>query len=110
MLRKRPVYYKVFAMKDGTVLLALPGRKPSKASLYKRERIDEDGIYRWYVHNNRDYMTMRDWNSKPFETIANCLNFRRALRAQVEPKLDELQEQVAALKQQLDRIEEKLPA
>jgi len=39
--------------------------------------------------------------------VANDINFKRALRRQIEPKLDALAREVAALKEQLDRIERK---
>lgn len=45
-----------------------------------------------------------------YSTIANHINVKRALRGQVEPSLDVLARDVAALKQQLDRIERSLHA
>ncbi len=88
------VHYTCSALKDGTILVAVPKRKPLKKGLYKGERIDEDGISRWSVETTRDYRNMREWpRGDPYEVIANCLNMKRVVRRQVEPRLDDMQGQ-----------------
>ncbi|MEE8153890.1 MAG: hypothetical protein V3T53_02900 [Phycisphaerales bacterium] len=47
-MRTKPAYYTVFALKDGTVMSAVQTRKPLKAQLRPRERVDVDGIWRWH--------------------------------------------------------------
>jgi len=123
MRKDGKVYYRVFAMKDGTIFVALPDRKPTKKSLWPGEVIDEDGIYRWWVEGVKDYPELYNGTRpNPHSILAMNLNVKRALRSQVEPRLSEIQKQVSAMQtqisetqnqilavqKQLDRIEEKL--
>jgi hypothetical protein len=116
MRKKEKVYYRVIAMKDGAILVAMPDRKPAKKSLRPGEAIDEDGIYRCYVEGVKDYPDIYNGTRpNPVSILATNLNIKRALRRQVEPRLDaiqnqvaEMQDQMSAVQKQLDRIEKKL--
>ena len=101
-MRTAQVYYRVSALKDGTILVGIPARKPVKKKHMPRERIDPEGIFCWWEENADN---IAHWTTNPFGTIANCLNFKRLLRIQVEGRLDKLETQMAGLRDQLSRIE-----
>jgi hypothetical protein len=105
--RAKQVYYEVFALQDGTILLAAPTRKPVKNALNPRARSDEDGIHQWFIQQHKDYERLPQWTGggTPFYTLANYLNVKRLLRSQVEAKLNAIGGQMAELKAQFDRIE-----
>jgi len=106
-VRRRPkqqaTYYSVFAVKDGTVWLASTKRKPGGL---RPDDIDEDGVFNTFVdklgeedHYNQTAKLLRG------STLATCLNFKLVLRTRVEARLAALDEQVAELRTQADRIE-----
>ncbi|HOW71085.1 MAG TPA: hypothetical protein PKY77_10830 [Phycisphaerae bacterium] len=108
-MAEQKAYYSVFGLKDGIVWLATQQRKPVRSRTWGRPQIDEDGIYSWFVDKVGDGENMTD-QAKVAKgtTIATCLNMKRVVREQVEPRLAALAQQVSALRVQLNRIEQKL--
>jgi hypothetical protein len=105
-------YFKVFCLKDRTPFMALPTRKPLEKTLNSwGEQIDEDGVWRWLPHDDKELDRFIDTaRHLTYATIANSINMKRAIRTQAEPKLNALIKQVAAIKEQLDRMERKMNA
>lgn len=106
-MRRRPkqqtTYYSVFAVKDGTVWLASTKRKPSGL---RPGDIDEDGVFNTFV----DKLGEEDQYNQTAKllrgsTLATSLNFKRVLRSRVEGRLAALDEKVAGLRTQVDRVE-----
>ena len=80
-MRQRPAYYAVFGLKDGTIFGALQTRKPLKKSLHPGERIDEDGVYRWFVYKANKFQNLSDREVIMRHVgMAGRLNTRRAIR------------------------------
>ena len=96
--REGKAYYKVFALADGTVILGMPTRKPHPKSLRGKDKIDDDGVWCWFTEGHDDIDGFKQ-EIKPlvYSTIANKINVKRALREQVETKLDDLSRQMALL-------------
>src|ERR1051326_6533355 len=46
--RKKPAYYSVHAMREGTIWMAVPHRKPYG----KKSVTDEDGIFQWFLEED----------------------------------------------------------
>lgn len=106
--KKEQAFFKVFSLKDKTVFLALPTRKPHPKSL-GGEKIDDEGIWCWYIEGEEELNGYKaEVKHLVYSTIANNLNVKRAIRKQVEPRLIALTKQVSSLKDQLDRIERKI--
>jgi hypothetical protein len=109
--RRRPIHYTVIMLRDGTVISAIPVRKPA-ARILKRDgdRIDPDGVIREYATAGIEYGTTCPLDERPrfLDIFATNLNTRRAIRALVLPELAGLREEVRGLRAQLDRIEEKM--
>jgi hypothetical protein len=109
-MKTKKVYYRVQALQDGTITLAMPERKPRKTRS-SDPQIDEDGIFFWGWHEEKDDEPNRftDWAKGVWYTcVATALNVKRIVREQVEGRLDSQQREIAALREQLTRIEEKL--
>ena len=108
-MRFLPVYYSVFALKDGTVITPLPTRKPRKTKYSRAPKIDEEGIWRWYLEKRErlDDVPDRFWTAFVVN-VGTCLNVKRIVRQRVESRLDSLNERLDAMRSQLDRIERKL--
>lgn len=105
--RRRPMYFTVHRLHDGTVLASYPIRKPSKQELKsERMRIDPDGVAREWADNGRNLSDVNnDTRTRFQDIIATNLNTRRAVRELVEPRLAETLEEIGKLRAQLDRIE-----
>ena len=105
--RRRPMYFTAHRLHDGTVLAAYPIRKPSKQELKReRVRIDPDGVAREWADNGRNLSDIHNETRTRFQDIiATNLNTRRAIRELLEPRLAETMEEIAKLREQLDRIE-----
>lgn len=105
--RRRPIYFTIERLHDGTVLWAFPIRKPSKQELKReRVRIDPDGVAREWASNGSNLSDVENESRTRFQDIiATSLNTRRAIRDLVLPRLDEVSQEVAKLREQLDRIE-----
>lgn len=105
--RRRPMHYTAQTLYDGTIIAAYPIRKPVP-KIIKRDnlKIDEDGITNDLMDAGKH---ISDWQNETrfrFQNIlANRLNTRRAIRELVLPELSEVRDQVASMKEQLDRIE-----
>lgn len=60
IVRTRKVYYKVFALKDGTVYFVSLSRKPRKTKHGPRIQIDDEGICTWFIEKGREEH-LTDW-------------------------------------------------
>ena len=106
-MRFRQAFYVAFGMKDGTILSALQTRRPTKKQLRPRERIDDDGIYRWHTMKVDKFVDMEARHEIVWMlAITSRLNTRRAIRELVSQRLGAIEAQVACLSQQLDRLSE----
>jgi hypothetical protein len=109
VVRLQKAYFSVFALKDGTIYLVNATRKPRKTKHSSAPRIDEDGIYNWYLEKEVVPKDMVDWLKGSFHsTVSTCLNVKRIVRQQVEPKLGQLAQDLRLLREQLERIEAKM--
>jgi hypothetical protein len=71
--------------------------------------IDADGVYVEYPADARTYENHTDAQRiQKHITISGAINIRRALRRMVEPKLTDIAAGIAALGEQLARVERKL--
>lgn len=99
-------------MENGPAILGIPTKKPHPKTLASRGgKVDEDGV--WYsIIEDQDSLEAYKLEVKHlvYSTIANHINVKRALREQVEQRLESLTRDVAALKEQLDHLEGKLDA
>ena len=105
--RRRPMYFTVHRLHDGTVLVARPIRKPSKQELTQTNlRIDPDGVAREFAGSGRELSDVNnDTRTRFQEIIATNLNTRRAIRDLLLPQLAETLEEVQSLHARLDRLE-----
>jgi hypothetical protein len=105
--RRRPCYYMALSLHDGTVTAAYPIRRPSKQELKQNQRrIDPDGVARGYTESGYDLRNVDYLERFRFQDIiSTSLNTKRAIRQLVLPRLEEMHEEMAALREQLDRIE-----
>jgi hypothetical protein len=109
-MKTKKVYYRVQALQDGTITIAMPERKPRKTRS-SDPQIDEDGIFFWGWHEEKDDEPSRftDWaKGVCYTCVATALNVKRIVRQQVEARLDVQQQEIASIHEQLTRIEEKL--
>ncbi len=102
--KRKQAYYSVHALRDKTIWLATLTQKPRKTK-YQTPEIDEDGIHRWFLDEEDPARLNSSGRSVMLGTIANCLNLKRVLREQIEPKIDALSLRLTAIEQQLSRIE-----
>jgi hypothetical protein len=105
--RRRPMYFTVHRLHDGTTLSAYPIRRPSKQELKRdRVRIDPDGVAREFATAGKNLSDVGNETRMRFQDIvATRLNTRQAIRELVPPLLAETMEEVRGLRVQLDRIE-----
>jgi hypothetical protein len=102
----KKTYYTVTALQDGTILFAFQKRKPMKSSVRGHPKIDEDGIYDWYIEKQEEAQRYTDWGKGVHHSaIVNCLNTKRIIRERVETRLDRIESQLASIAEQLARIE-----
>lgn len=107
--RPKKIYWSAHALRDGTIVLAMPTRKPRKTA-HETPSIDEDGIWRWF-DDEADTGTYNDVRKTIwFCAVTNCLNTKRIVRQQVEDKLVKVLDRLEAMQAQLDRIEKRLDA
>ncbi|MCC6270615.1 MAG: hypothetical protein IT190_05010 [Microbacteriaceae bacterium] len=96
-MKVRPAYYSVYAARDGTIVMALPSRKPARHSRERGPVADEDGCFNWseWDHERQGYT---DWaNGVVHSAIVNQLNLKKALRAHVESRLDRIEASLAEM-------------
>lgn len=107
--KQRPTYYSVHALRDGTIWFAEQTRKPRTTRHFTPE-IDGDGIHNWFL-DEEEPTRLTDWGKGlRHGAVVNRLNVKRAIREQVEPKLDELLNLVRELSERVSRLEELLGA
>jgi hypothetical protein len=105
-LRPDKVYFKAFVLKDGTVLVGMPSRKPGPKTLKNfRSKIDEDGIW-WNIEESYKELEHYGHDAKLLvhSTIATSLNLRRIVREQITPRINRLEERLSAIETALARI------
>jgi hypothetical protein len=108
-MRLHKVYYSVFALKDGTVLVACPTRKPPQKRGSRGPRIEEEGICKWFPEKweRLDQMSDRQWTA--FQSVvATCLNTKRIIRTRVESRFDVLDQKLNEVQEELGNLESKL--
>ena len=109
---RRPTYYTVSCLRDGTVVAAFPVRKPAPKILKRDKlRIDADNVCREYVRSGSEIgNAMYEGRIRFQDIISNMLNTRRAIREIVLPRLGDMETNLAALQSQLQRIEHAIVA
>jgi hypothetical protein len=108
-MRTRPAYYRVHALRDGTICLAFQTRKPRKPKYGRRPQIDDDGIYDWYVDEDDDLDGWTDWaRGARMVAITTTLNVKRILRLHVTTRIDALQREVEQLTDAVTKLEQRL--
>jgi hypothetical protein len=108
-VRTQKAYYRVFALKDGTIYLVIPSRKPRKTKYSSPPKIDADGICTWFIDNKVEPRDLPEWQCGAWHTnVATCLNVKRIVRQQLEPRLDRIEQEVQTLREHLGRIEQKI--
>jgi hypothetical protein len=105
----RTVYYSAHVLKDGTVWLAAPTRKPARSKRCAVE-IDADGIHQRFEYSDAPE-NLGDtgrivWNV----AVGNCLNTKRIVREQIESKLNDLLERITDVQKRLAALESHLNA
>src|SRR6266700_93941 len=101
------VYFKAFVLKDGTVMVGMPSRKPGPKTLRNlRAKIDEDGVW-WNIEES--YQQIEDHKQEAklvvHSTIATSLNLTRIVGPQITGRIDRLAERFRAIETALARIE-----
>jgi hypothetical protein len=97
--RRRPAYYTVWALRDGTVVAAgETGRKPLPSQRRRWGKIDEDGVWQEFnqVATHMAELQERHWIAMQV-SITSRLNSRRAIRELVLPRLGGLEERLDAI-------------
>ncbi len=93
----KTAYYHVWAMKDGTVVMAIPTRKPSKQRGKHGPPADEDGCHAWSEWHD-DAHAWTDWAKAVVRGASvNQINLKKTLRARVECRLDRIEKQLAEI-------------
>jgi hypothetical protein len=104
--RRRPVYYTLISMNDGTVLSAYPIRKPA-SRIMKRDgdRLDADYVCKDFMGSHIGSFKFNDPNRfRFFDIMANRLNTRRAIRELALPEIQALQAEIAGLRNEIGQL------
>jgi hypothetical protein len=104
------MHYYASSLRDGTVMAAFPIRKPSR-KVMKRDhlRVDAEGICDESLRSGQELRNANYEDRFRFQDILSIsLNTRRAVREIALPELATLQQEVATIRLQLDRIEQLL--
>lgn len=107
--RRQPVYYTVFAFKDGAIVTGAPSRR------FSRKRIKEDGIYidqdlvmREYRYDVKTFERSTDEQRiRMVDTLATRLNMRRTVRELVLPVLASIEASITALHKRMEGLEKR---
>lgn len=104
--RRRPIYYIAVTLHDGTVIASYPTRKPPPKAMKRHGyRLDVDGVLNDKSQPGFGIGSGEYENRFRFQDIlANRLNTRRAIRELVLPVLEELRQEVAALRAEVARL------
>lgn len=106
--QRRFLYYSTFCLRDGTIITALPVRKPLPKTI-KREKlkIDKDGVCREWAFSEREFSHLPlEKRVHLQDVISNRLNTRRAIREMLLPQFAKLQEDLNEIRRQLDQIQQ----
>lgn len=103
---KRPTYYTAICLRDGTILCALPTRKPIRRILKRdKQSIDVDNIIESWRTSGGEYRTIDMPRRERFMGImTNSLNTRRNLRDLVLPTLDAIETRLSRIEAMLERV------
>ena len=104
--RRKPVYYAVTGLNDGTVMAAYPVRKPA-ARIMKRDgqKLDADNVCREFMGNYVGAFKLDDpGRLRFFDIFANRLNARRAMRELILPEIQAVREEIAALRDEIRHL------
>lgn len=101
--RRRPVYYTVSSLNDGTVLAARPVRKPTDRVMKRDgQKLDEDNVCRDFMGSYVGSFKGDDpGRFRFFDIMANRLNMRRAIRELALPEIQVLQAEVQGLREEV---------
>lgn len=104
--RRRSVYFSVTAMHDGTVLTAVPIRKPAGRIMKRRcQKPDADNVCDERRGSYVESFPIDDpGRLRFFDIMANRLNTRRAIRELVLTRLDEMDRRIEAIQKQVEQI------
>lgn len=103
---RKASYYQVWSMKDGTVVMALPTREVSPNPGTRKPAVDRDGCHGWNKCHDGEHK-WSDWaNSVVKGAIVNQINFKRLLRAEVEPRLERIERQMSDLNETIRQLAE----
>ena len=103
--KPKSAYYHVWTMRDGTIVMAIPTRNPSKQRGKHGPPTDEDGCHTWSEWDD-DAHAWTDWAKSVVRgAMVNQINLKKTLRSRVEPRLDRIEQQLAAITATLQRLE-----
>ncbi len=79
-METKKAYYSAHALCDGTIWLAVPGRKPRATRSCPQPKIDEEGVYQWFFDKVGEQPVLNDRGAILRNvSIATCLNTRRLI-------------------------------
>lgn len=97
-MRRRPAYFIVWCLKDGTVLTAIQCRKPHPNEMRDGRRIEADGVCRRTIRTAEDLSESSETDKIIFQvSMAAALNMRQVLRDLVLPRLEAIERRLDAL-------------
>ena len=103
--RPQMQYYSVHALKDGTIWLATDTTLPRRQKGVRPPQVDQDGIWQVWIEGSDSDRPYVDWVKGAREaSVATCLNMRRVLRSQIEPKIDAIHAQLKQLEGKVDQL------
>jgi hypothetical protein len=80
------------------IVFAFQTRKPLKSRTSGAPKIDEDGIHRWFFEKDDEGFKESEIGKIVWQVVvATSLNTKRAIRRQVEGRLDAIEAQLAAI-------------
>ncbi len=80
-------------------------RKPRRYWGLHAPQVDQDGIWQVWIEDPERLTSYSDWAKGAWITsVATCLNMKRVLRNQIEPRLRAMQAQLEGLERKLDRL------
>jgi hypothetical protein len=103
---KRPTYYTAICLRDGTIICALPTRKPIRRILKRdKKSIDVDNIIESWRTSGIEYRTTEmEQRVRVMDIMTNSLNTRRNLRDLVLPTLDAIETRLSRIEATLERM------
>ncbi len=109
-MKPQPAYYSVHSTPDGTIVLAMPTRKPHRVPRSRKPPYDEDGCHNWFRWDWDDPGRTDLAKSISYTALACQLNLQKTVRAQIEPRLDAIEKRLVELTVLVDRLTAALTA